>query len=636
MIWISILSLKAKILTMLQRWDLYNMARGQEEYIINRFDLGLNTKATRYNMAPEESPDLQNVTFDDLGAVGTRAGYSAFLSTPLNSYAIDGLHGYVKSDGTSYLVAGGGDLLFRMSGNTGVTIPSAQSVLTAGEPQVYRTFQNQMWVANGYNTYKWNGTEFTQWGVSAPSAATAAVNSAGTQTGQYRWVVLGVNSNSAQGNYGSATTEVSLTSERAYITSMPIFATSAGVNEKIICRNTAAGSGVYWVVTTVSNAQNVYEDNHDDSELITLAPTDNYPPPNFTVFTEHLGRVFGAAGNSANPSYLWYSDQDEPETYGVAAFERIGQGDGYKITGLATLADYLLVIKGNDSGGGSIYILYTPDGTPANWSLTKLDTESGGDAEKVVVRFANFVMYMNKNGVYDLNQHALGVIKTDSLSFNIESEIYALAEDYLKNAAAYTWKNKVWLSVPYGAVTANNRVYQYDYVRGRGATTRKQAAWAKFTNLAISDFTTYDGKLFGGSSAANGKIFELDTAWNDEGSAINSYFKTFVIRGKKGHENATKVWRRVQMLVDTPGDWNMTLTYTNPDFGEVGTSAEINLDPDDADWGTAIWDTNKWGAGFDRRTVEVVFRNSVSKGIQLKLRQFLFMGILLGKVLIFK
>ncbi|RKX66086.1 MAG: hypothetical protein DRP42_03805 [Tenericutes bacterium] len=372
------------------------------------------------------------------------------------------------------------------------------------------------------------------------------------------------------------------------------------------------------MVTEISNSVTSYTDTADDSELVTDAPTNNGLPGNFTVFLEHLEMMFGVAGNSNYASRLYYSNVNEPEIFSAGEHIRVGEGDGHTITGLAVIANSLVIAKDDGNGNGSVYLLYMPTAFQADWSLIRLNTANGGQSARVMERFSNHIMYLNKHGVFDLNEYEVGQIRSDALSFKIEPDIYNIAEDYIKNAAAITWKNKVWLSVPYGASTENNKIFQYDFVRGRSSKQRQYAAWSKFSNMNISDFTIHDGELYGGSSLEDGFVYKLDTGFNDSGDAIDSYYKTMPITGKESHRNNTKVWRELLLLVECTGNWNMDLTYSNDFLLNAGVEYSINLNPAGPVWGTAVWGTSVWSAGTERKWVKIVFKNSVSTSIQLK------------------
>ena len=54
----------------------------QAPFFFDRFDGGLNLRDQESQLAPSESPDLLNVTFDERGAIEKRFGYSVFAEIP--------------------------------------------------------------------------------------------------------------------------------------------------------------------------------------------------------------------------------------------------------------------------------------------------------------------------------------------------------------------------------------------------------------------------------------------------------------------------------------------------------------------------------------------------------------------------
>jgi hypothetical protein len=589
---------------------------------LERFDGGLNSKVTPINGTLDQSPDLYNVIFDDLGAVETRRGYSYFNTAAIATQTIDGLHSFSKNNGNKELLAWCNGSAFRASGTTFVTVPSAQSVYTAGQRVLSLTYQNKVFFSNGYSTpYKYDGTDFVRWGVSVPTSSISGVtiNSDGVLTGAYTYKVLGMNTFGVKGDFATASTEITVASKQIQVNGIWTWPTSHGVQHKVLCRNTAGVSNLYYIVTQLTAAQTSYIDNNPDSYLITEAPLDNGVPSNFTCMVQFQNRIFAAAQNSTNPMFLWYSNIDDPEIFPSDSIIKVGEGDGAPITGLAILSNALIISKNDGKGNGSLWLLYMPDANPDNWSLTKLDTESSSQSAKVMVNFSNYIAFLNRYGIYDLDQQATGTIKADPLSFNIEPDIYALAVAYLSAATAITWKNKVWFSVPYGASQpSNNRVYQYDYVRGRGVESRDLGAWSRFDNHDISEFAVHDGNLYGGSSKQDGFVYKLDTGYNDAGDAIESYFKTMPITGMPEHQSHTKVWRFAYITVECSGEWMMTLSYSNDFKDETGNTAKIDLDPESSLWDSAVVGVDKWGPGYFQKRVKVTFRGSTSKALQLK------------------
>lgn len=587
---------------------------------LERFDGGLNTKATPLHGSPDQSPDLQNVIFDDEGAVQTSRGFTKFNSALIATASIDMLHSFVSNSGTAQLMAICNGNLYRMSGNTAIAIASGASVYTKNVGVFATTFQNKMFLTDGYvKPMKWNGTDFTQMGVPVCSAPTGITTTAGLLTGSYHYAIVGVNSYTVKGDYGTVGANITAASSTITLSDIPVFPTSAGVINKYIVRNTAGASGVMYLVTSITNAVTSFVDNTPDASLIDLAPLDNGLPQYFTTMIPHMGRMFGASKTSSNPMYLYFSNADDPEIWGSEDYVRIGEGDGLPIVGLATLANAILIAKNDGHGNGSMYVLSTPDNQSINWRIIQLDTQSGSQSAKVMTKFANSIAYLNRYGVYDLSELSVGDIKVDALSYNIEPEIFTLAKNYLAQAVAITWQNKVWISVPYGATQpTNNMILQYDFVRGRQTQERTLGAWSKFPNMAISDMTIHEGNLYGGSADDTGFIYQLDTGYNANGIAIDSYYKTMAIKGKPEHEEYTKVWRYAYITVECTGDWMMEIQYLIDFNDESGNSVQIDLDPGGSLWGTAIIGVDKYGVAIERKKVRVDFKNSVSKILQLK------------------
>lgn len=594
---------------------------GHYSVALERFDGGLFTKVSTINGSMDQSPDLMNVVFDDLGAVETRKGYQKVNTSPVATAPIDLLHSYTRTDGTKDLLVGCGGSIWKLSGTTFQTIPSAISVYSSGERVQSLNFQNKAFFSNGGMTpYKWDGTEFVRWGVPPPTSSFSGISqgSDGLLNGPYQYVLLGKNTWGVKGDYATASSEITVASKEIHLHGLYEWPASAGVQHKILCRTTAGMSGLYWIVTQISNGQTSIVDTTPDNLLVEEPPEDNGVPKSFTTMVHFQGRIF-AASQTTNPEFLYYSNIDDPEIFPSDSIIKIGEGDGYPITGLAILSNALIISKNDGKGLGSMWLLYMPDANAINWSLTKLDTENSTQSAKVMVNFSNYIAFLNKNGVFDLDQTSVGVIKSDALSFNIEKDIYDLANAYLSSATAITWKNKIWLSVPYGgAQSYNNRILQYDFIRGRNVENREWGAWSRFDGHSISEFCIHDGNLYGGSALQDGFVYKLDTGYSDDGAGISSYFKTMPITGMEEHQSYTKVWRYAYITVECTGDWFMDLSYSNDFKDEDGQTVQVSLDPESSNWDEAVIGVTKWGSGILQKRIKIVFRGSVSKAIQLK------------------
>jgi hypothetical protein len=601
---------------------------------VAKFDGGLNTKNSPMNLPSNQSPLLNNVTFDDYGAVGTRKGKTALTS--LGSGIIDGMEKFSTDSGQHYLVvACSGAMWQAASGASFSSIPSAASIFTAGVDVTMFQTKKYLVQTNGYvRPYKFDGTYYTNFGPSAPvGVATAACAGAGNLTGTYQYVFTGINSWQVESNYGSATTTYTWTSGQATLSSIPSFPVSAGVNQIGIYRTSGAVSGLYYRVATVSNGVSGYTDNVADSLLGTSslhpeAPLDNGVMPPCKYLTEHLGYVF-AAGDPSNPNRLYFSQGGQPETFPSENFIDIGPGDGYPITGISAYTNSIIIQKNDGFGDGEVYMLYMPDSTGAsdssNWYVVKSPSAYGGQSGKALAFFGNLLAFVNKNGMFALEGANIalsasdtnsGKFTVDSHSFDIEPDILGFKQSLMPSAAMINYKNKLWLSVPSGSSsTTNDKIYQYDYVRASNSD-RTRGAWSVFDTHSLNNFAEYQGQLYGGS-AKDGTIYTLDYGYNDNGSAIDSYYVTAPVSGLPEHKDFVKVWRWVILTISCYGKYFMTVSYILDFEDLVGTPIQVSLDGGGMYWGTGIWGKSKWGAGA-ALVKRKVYLNAVSKDIQLR------------------
>jgi len=599
------------------------------------FDGGLNTKAYPTDLDMSQTPSAQNVAFDDYGAVGTTLGFSQFNDAAIGSAVINGIQSFNQESGTAaQMIVAGNGTVWRMSGNTAITIGSAQSVLTTSEDVEMEQFQDLLFISNGADRpYKWNSTEFTKMGVSAPTAQlTAATNSAGTLTGEYTYAYSFVNSYAVESDY---TVDVAISStftaasEDILVSGIPTAPVSAGVENIYIYRNTAAAAGgTRFRVTSVANGTTSVIDNNSDTTISTAAPTDNAPPFNFKYFQNYQGYLF-AAGYSGQKSRLYWSKINEPEIWPLENFVRVGQGDGLEISGISVINSSIIIAKSDAQGNSATYTLFNDAVDPANWYLLKTDSDQGSESHKAMTKWENQLALLNRNGYFGFNgmqrvrgagSTELGKIAVDSISNDIEPDVQGYKKSLLKGSAGIDFENRMYFAVPStSASTENDKLYIYDYVR-LSTSDRKLGAWIPLTDHNINNFTIHDDDLYGGSSTADGLIYKLQDTRNYNGAAIDSYFTTAPFKGTKAEENRKKVFRHAYIWMDTSGDWDVDI-YPIVDFDEDGSSASsVNLGVDgSAVWDTVLWDTATWANNITRKRFRVDM-NLVGFFLQLKFR----------------
>lgn len=589
------------------------------------FDGGINTKFEKSIINDNESPDCQNVVFAN-GAVGTREGTSKVNTSAIGSFVGDGLYTRKDNSGAETMVAFAGGSAWTLAGTTFSTIASAQSVFTAGVRVATTQYQNHMFIGNGYVIpYKYNGTDFTRHGVYPPTdTSTVATSSAGTLTGDYRYKVAYVNSQSVVGDVGPSTATHTAATTRVYITSIPVAPQSFGVSSRRIYR-TEAGGSTYKLLTTLNdNTTTVYEDNISDSALGAAAPTDNGVPPLYGVVCYHRNRIF--CNDPSNPNYVVYSDLNEPYTFQSTNFSRFGDNTTDIVRAIAVNGENLAIF-----GDMSIELIYMPDSDDANWVPIKVKSEFGCKSPFGIVPYNNGLLFPAvQNGKFVGFAHLIGdaiapsatlltvtAAGSNLVSDRIEPDMLAAADAYQNEFSSMIFENAAYITMHEStASTENDKIYLFDFSISN-LSKKTPYSWSPWAGLYAAQFTVYSGNIYYIDGRATGFVYKMnDGTYNDDGAAIDSYYWTKEFGGNKGDFNYHKDFRYANVLVDLVGSYNMDIGWrVDSDTADASTT-EVDLDPGGSLWGSMVWGTDPWGGGFAQKEFRVDLGTTSGKRIQ--------------------
>lgn len=611
---------------MARRWDIVYPPRGRQQ-----FDGGFNNKFERSLIKDNESPKCLNVVFSQ-GSVGTRGGSSQLNTTAVGSFACDGLYVRREDTGAETMIAWFGGTAWTLGTTTFTTIASAQSVFTAGQRVASTQYQNHIFFGNGGVTpYKYNGSAFTRHGVPQATGVVSRISgttAGGVLTGEYRWKVAFVNSQSVLGDVGTQTVTITLAAGQGYLTGIPTAPQSHGVNQRKIYRNTVAAPTTYYLVGTISdNTTTYFNDNTADASVGAAAPSDQGEPPKYSVCVYHQNRLF--VNDATNLNYLWWSELEEPYTFKATNFQKIGDKSGDTIKGLFVYQNNVMVLCEE-----SIWACYMPTTSPSDWRFIRVTSSFGTRSPFAAFAFQDKMIFAAmQNSVFagfaaiagssiDPNSTELevGAIGSELRSEPIEPDMFLIQRGYLGNIASTVYKNRAFIAVTYGSnQTTNNRVYVFDFSLGRLNKSQGET-WAPFDGLAISQMAVYGGSLYGGSALADGKVYQLDTtSYIDGATAINSYFWTKEFAGLPGHENLVKDFRKVRLLVDKAGTYNMNVGIrVDSESTDSVTEYAISLTPGGSIWGSFTWGVDSWGGGRAQDEIELSLGGISGKRIQFK------------------
>lgn len=599
-------------------------------YAVARFDGGANYAYSPQQIADSESPDLLNVDFDEIGSVGTRRGSTLLNTTSVGTYACDGLFTTKWSSGNQTMVAAFGGHLYTLGTTTFTTIPSAQSIYSAGDAfTAMQQIYNVAVFGNGQiSPYKYNGAEWTRLGIPAPTGTmVAASSSAGALTGAYTYALAYVNSYSVEGNPG-VTATVTYASAVGGLSGIPVAPTSYGIENKYIYRTKAGGSTLYYL-TSVTAAVTSYADSTADTSLTVEAETDHYQPPNFSLAVVHRDRLF--VNDPSNPQLIWYSDALNPFGYGALSYINVNKGDKEKVVDLQVLGNSIAIFKEN-----SIWYLYIDSDNTTEWQLMRTNAAVGGLGPHCAQPFQpetgeSGLVFLGQaegkpSGFHLLNMGRLQELAVQGMVSNSLSE---RIDNYLRPYITYSqrakirslyYRNRLYFAVPYdasgGSATYNNRIFIYDY--NRRSVEGKIGAFVPWSGMNAGAFTTYNGVPYYGDATATGYVyrFEVDSTYTDNGSAINSYYRTRMYRGPRDLERSYKTWRRAYLWCNLLGAWPMSVYWRSLGETTDGNQASIDLTSSGSVWGTMVWGTGSWGAAKNDNLFTIYLGGVKSQGIQ--------------------
>jgi hypothetical protein len=612
----------------------FNPSQQKFSFRLPVLDGGLNTKSTDVSIPLNASPDCQNVLFDEFGAIRTAYGYQQAYAIATGA-AIDCL-GVYGSPGAMNLLAACDGSLWRVAGASFVVITGATGIYSAPSPTMdslnansYAIFSNGVFVA-----HKYDGTNFTEYGIRAPTSApaAAATGAAGLLNGTYQYAMTNVNSYGAESDYTLIVTAITAALKQVTLSGLPTGKASWGVDYKNIYRTTAAGGTLFWLVTSVSGGATSVTDNNADSSLVVEAPLDQGFPPKAKYMTYYQGRVW-AAGDPSYPYRLYFSEAGEPEKWPSTNYIDIEVGDFMPISAIEAFGNAIIIHKNDGQSFGAIYLLYISDSTgasdPTNWYVFKSPAAFSAVSQKSQAFFRNLLFYLNRNGAYALSGQDLartaadseqGRFQTENLAYEIDPDVKAWNSAYLSKAAAIQYDNKLWIAVPAGndsgglPYTVNSKLYVYDFVR----LNEKLGVWSKVGYPGITDFQVCNGDLYGGGQ--DGVVHKLNTGVTFNGATVDPYYMTAPISGFDEHRDNVKVFRILYITHDQPGTWALTVEWYTDFVTSPTGSTSIVLADDIAAWDdTFLWDESVWDGPITRRS-RIILTNAVGKIVQFKFK----------------
>lgn len=277
-------------------------------------------------------------------------------------------------------------------------------------------------------------------------------------------------------------------------------------------------------------------------------------------------------------SRMYFSQAGDPETWDALDWIDFQPDDGQEITAAAAFGETIVVFKNH-----SMHLLSGTD--PNSFTRYPVDSKIGCESPNTVVADGNVLRFFDfRSGVWEFD--GAGFQKIDDKINSYLLDGINVGQQHL--AAAFMWKSKYYLSVPWGTDGYNSRTFVYD--------TRTKA-WSEWT-IGVSGMAAREQTAYvGGPKNAQGVFSFLDSN-SDNGTAIEASVKTGWISPKTP---AVKYRvRRVDTAFSALGNFDVTLNMYR-DFGsDVYQMKTVNTNPGGFLWGTGVWGEDAWGTGVDQ------------------------------------
>lgn len=309
-------------------------------------------------------------------------------------------------------------------------------------------------------------------------------------------------------------------------------------------------------------------------------------------------RIFAANidnGGTRYRSRIQFSNAGAAGVWDTDDWIDVSPDDGQQITAMVAYGESIIIFKES-----SVYVLSGTD--PTSFTLYPLDAEVGTTAPASVHPAANLLLFFDpKAGAYSFDGADFKKIDDKILTHVLDGMNY----DAGYKAAGWVYRDRYYLSVPWGSATDNSRTFVYD--------TRNKA-WTQWS-YGVNAFVLFESELYGGEANGTGGIYKLMSGITDDGATISSYVETAWLSPE--NEAVRGRLRRVDWAFTALGNIDITVELYR-DFGtDVYKSQTINTSPGGGVWGTMVWGTDSWGLGFDQ-----VFRRTVGWGQRWRVIKF--------------
>lgn len=435
---------------------------------------GLNQKVSQYITGEREALQLVNVDFTVPGS-WTKAPGSTYYSGATVAGRITGLYEFEKLSGFSQIIFTANTNAYYFDG----VVPTAfRSSLTNGALFDFVTFVDTLFMANGTEFFKWDGSQSYNFSIPTNPTPSAGLIAAGTPgfSGSFNYAVGYLNTN---GFFGPVSSEVNISTAGTQIAlSGFTFPLGFGITAAVVYRTSPSGSDLFRIgyvpfgnATFVDTGLALSAQLAPDAIYFTLAP--KY----LEIFQNSLfmSGFPSTPGSSITPSSVVYSESGTPENILENNNFETRTNDGDIVRGMKAYQQSLYIFKERS------FHRLTGDNS-SNYVLNEISDQYGCLSNRCIAVYEDVLLFLDRKGICEWNGAGVRIVSTPVEPIFLNMNLTAARDNAV--AIHNRLRNEVWFGIPVDGATLNNMTVVYDYY---------SKAWTTFQGFNPSSLAVIRG-----------------------------------------------------------------------------------------------------------------------------------------------
>jgi hypothetical protein len=529
---------------------------------IDNFKGGSNSLVDEARMDKKYAVESVNQWQVQDGLWETRPGFAYFGASIAGESSIDGAGEYLKSDGTTELIAIGGTTgKVWKSVDGGAWSEVSGATFTVGNKCFFIQVGGYLYITNGIDDLaRYDGSTLSKYTELDPPENLGLARGAGLSAGSYTYYYQVTAVNSIGETQGCSEVSITVDKDRETWTDADeiitvTFDAVAGATRYNVYLSDESGYEVYLKSTAAttyvddgSDPPNPYIEVPDDNT--TSAPkftqmelsgnrlwATNDPDNAYRVYFSGTGQYMGFFSPFYEGGYIDLEKGGRDTPTGVVHY-RTGKGDS-----IAT------VLCSSPDGSGSIWQVELTSTTVGDVTFIvpaafKIVGSIGSDAPRGIVKARDNILFPNKKGVYALRnkEQMYQVLATDELSAPERPRWLNLRGSAISQICSYYKDGRVYFSVPDGS-DENSKIVIFDMERGNW-----NWAWSVGVRQFLEYTETSGTTKFLAVPTSGNRLYEIsDSVIGDFGSP---FYQSYISPLLKVSENYTDVYKVREAIVE--------------------------------------------------------------------------------------